>query len=136
MKNRTSNPPTEPFRHPLVLGRTGARMGFVIQEPLGSAKGDGVFGPIIASSKFPIVYQDAKGQRPGIGDLRKRSGVGPIRWGGAAQDGWLSMRWNPLEECRRDPRSGDAFEALIGCSTAPEAVQLPNDQAAQGDRTV
>lgn len=87
-------------RHILLVGQTGSGKGYTI------------FGPIIASSQVPFVYQDVKGQCPGFDLIKKRFGREPLRWGCAAQDGWPSLRWNPLEECRQDPRPEDAFAAL------------------------
>jgi len=91
---------TDTHRHILLVGQTGSGKGFC------------VFSPVIASSKVPIVYQDVKGQCPGIDILRERLNIEPLRWGAAAQDGWSSMRWNPLEESRKDPNPAAAFEAL------------------------
>jgi hypothetical protein len=90
----------EATRHALLVGQTG------------SGKGYTVFSAIIASSRVPFAYQDVKGQCPGHDSVRARFGKDPIRWGCAAQDGWPSMGWNPMEECRRDARPTDAFNAL------------------------
>jgi len=87
-------------RHILLVGQTG------------SGKGHTVFSHIIMSSRVPYAYQDIKGQCPGHDVVKERFGKDPIRWGCAAQNGYSSMGWNPMEECRRDPRSLDAFEAL------------------------
>jgi len=91
---------TDTHRHILLVGQTG------------SGKGHCVFNPIIESTKHPICYQDVKGQCPGKDHLEKRFGVEMIRFGCAAADGWSSMCWNALEECRNDPRPADAFAAL------------------------
>lgn len=87
-------------RHILLVGQTGSGKGFT------------VFGPIIESSRTPIVYQDVKGQCPGINRVKARLGVNPIRWGCAAQGGWTSMNWNAMEECRRDTAPSASFNAL------------------------
>ena len=87
-------------RHLLLVGQTGGGKGFT------------VFGPIIASSRVPVVYQDIKGQAPGKDAVKARFGKDPILWGCAAQDGWPSMGWNPVEECRQDSGPTDAFAAL------------------------
>jgi hypothetical protein len=108
-------------RHVLLVGQTG------------SGKGYCVFGPIIASSKIPIIYQDVKGQCPGYDMLKERFGKEPLRWGCAAQDGWPSMRWNPLEECRRDPKPEDAFAALAA-ALIPE--REGNDWVSQLSRPI
>jgi len=108
-------------RHVLLVGQTG------------SGKGYCVFGPIIASSKIPIIYQDVKGQLPGFDMLKERFGKEPLRWGCAAQDGWPSLRWNPLEECRRDPKPEDAFAALAA-ALIPE--REGNDWVSQLSRPI
>lgn len=87
-------------RHLLMAGQTGAGKGFRF------------FAHIIRSSKKPFIYQDAKGQAPGKDSVKARFGKDPILWGCAAQGGWPSMGWNPVEECRQDPRPADAFAAL------------------------
>jgi|GEM_PF-3964403 len=87
-------------RHILLVGQTGSGKGYTI------------FAHIIASSRVPYIYQDVKGQCPGQASVKGRFGRDAIRWGCAAQGGWPSMGWNPLEECRRDPRPADAFAAV------------------------
>ena len=90
----------EATRHALLVGQTGSGKGFT------------VFSAIIASSRVPFTYQDVKGQCPGHDSVLARFGKAPIRWGCATQDGWPSMGWNPMEECRQDARPTDAFNAL------------------------
>lgn len=78
----------------------------------GSGKGASIFGHIIASSTVPVIYQDVKAEVP-FGDSPKMQGA--LRWGAAASKGWPSMRWNPLEEARREPDAAErdsAFETL------------------------
>jgi type IV secretory pathway TraG/TraD family ATPase VirD4 len=99
-------------RHYLLVGQTG------------SGKGYTVFAHLLASSRVPYVYQDVKGQCPGQHMVKARFGRAPIRWGCAAQGGWPSLGWNPLEECRRDPRPSDAFAAVA-------AALIPRKDAAE-----
>ena len=89
-------------RHLFLVGQTG------------SAKGFGIFGPIIASTRKPFIYQDFKGVCTGYDLLKARTGLEPIRWGAAAMGGWQSQQWNPLEEARRSPNPVDQFTFLAG----------------------
>lgn len=89
-------------RHILLVGQTGSGKGYCI------------FGPIIASSRQPFVYQDFKAECPGLALLKKRTGREPIRWGAASIDGWQSMAWNPLEEARQAPNPMDQYKFLSG----------------------
>lgn len=84
----------------------------------GSGKGASIFSHIMASSKVPTIYQDVKAECPNIDHPKWRDA---IRWGCAADGGWPSMRWNPIEECRRDPDPMNAFETLA-------AVLLPDNE--------
>lgn len=83
-------PANTAVRHILLVGQSG------------SAKGFGVFNPIIASSRVPFIYQDFKAETPGHEILQARTGLEPIRWGAAAHDGLPSMGFNPLQECAGD----------------------------------
>ena len=86
--------------HVLLVGSTG------------SGKGVSIFGHIITSSTVPVIYQDVKAEVP-FGDSPKMKGA--LRWGCAADQGWPSMRWNPLEEARREKDAAErdsAFETL------------------------
>ena len=89
-------------RHLFLVGQTG------------SAKGFGIFGPIIASTRMPFIYQDFKGICTGHDLLKERTGLEPIRWGAAAIGGWPSQQWNPLEEARRSSNPVDQFTFLAG----------------------
>lgn len=91
---------SEVARHILLVGQTGSGKGFT------------VFGPIIESSKTPIVYQDVKGQAPGRERIKERLGIDPILWGCAAHGGWSSLGWNAMEECRQEGFPTAAFNAL------------------------
>jgi hypothetical protein len=89
-------------RHISLVGQTG------------SAKGFGIFGPIIASTTKPFIYQDFKAECPGLDLLKQRTGLEPIRWGAASQNGWQSQQWNPLEEARKSSNPVDQFSFLAG----------------------
>lgn len=86
--------------HVLLVGSTG------------SGKGASIFGHIMTSSSVPVIYQDVKAEVP-FGDSPKMQGA--LRWGCAADKGWPSLRWNPLEEARREKDVAErdsAFETL------------------------
>ena len=91
------------LRHILLLGNSG------------SAKGYGVFAPIIASCNTAFIYQDFKQDLPGIDLQRARKGIDPIVWGAALSGSNASMSWNPLEECRNavDPMDEFGFLATV-----------------------
>ena len=91
----------------------------------GSAKGYGVFAPIIASCTTAFIYQDFKGEAPGYELQKKRTGKNPILWGAAGVDTYQSMGWNPLEECRRSATPEDEFGFLA-------SVLVPS-QSEKGD---
>jgi hypothetical protein len=78
----------------------------------GSGKTESLFNHVLGSCRGPVIYQDVKGECPML-DHPSRKGA--IRWGCAAKGGWPSLRWNPLEECRRiqDPaRAETAWQCL------------------------
>lgn len=79
--------------HYLLIGSTG------------SGKGAGIFAHVMCSSKTPSIYQDVKAECPNIDHPKWRNA---IRWGCAADGGWPSMRWNPLQEAFNDSEPEDA----------------------------
>lgn len=91
--------------HVLLLGATG------------SGKGASIFSHIMMSSTVPVIYQDVKAECPCLDDPRWKTA---IRWGAAADGGWPSMRWNPLQEAIDDPDPESAFETLA-------SMLLPDD---------
>ena len=96
----------------LAPSREVTRRHILLRGGTGSGKGFFIFGHILATARHPVIYQDVKAECPALEHLRAVAGKDPIRWGAAASEGWPSLRWNPLEECRKDPNPMDAFEAL------------------------
>jgi hypothetical protein len=82
---------------------------FLMIGSTGSGKGAGIFSHVMCSSRTPSIYQDVKAECPNIDHPRWKNA---IRWGCAADGGWPSMRWNPLEEAFQDPEPEDACLAV------------------------
>jgi type IV secretory pathway TraG/TraD family ATPase VirD4 len=78
---------------------------FLLIGATGSGKGAGIFSHVMCSSNVPSIYQDVKAECPNIDHPRWRNA---IRWGCAADGGWPSMRWNPLQEAFDDIEPEDA----------------------------
>ena len=79
---------------------------FLLIGATGSGKGAGILAHMLRSSRVPTIYQDVKGECPNQDHPAWRNA---LRWGAAAEGGPGSLRWNPLEEARRDPDPEDAF---------------------------
>jgi len=102
---------TTNWEHVLITGQTG------------SGKGMATFNVVMASAKIPFLYQDIKSELPCMERLWEMTGEEPIRFGRAADGGWPSMRWNPLEEVLSSDEPEDDVSALVGCL-------MPSDRGA------
>ncbi len=96
----------------LAPSHEGTRRHTLAKGGSGSGKGFFFLGHILGTARTAVIYQDVKGECPHLDHLRSVTKFEPIRWGAAADGGWPSMRWNPLEECRNDPNPVDAYESL------------------------
>jgi hypothetical protein len=96
----------------LAPSKEVANRHILIRGGTGSGKGYFVLGHILATARHATIYQDLKAECPHLDHLRAVTGSEPLRWGAAADGGWPSLQWNPLEECRLDPSPQDAYETL------------------------